>query len=277
MLCNKTVMGCMIEISSSLACFLFIVYSSSVYATENKEEMPSLWGQGQKIEFAFVLLPDEEGSRQAEEVGLNVAAEVQRYSLEKSDPTRKNSYNSPLRLPHVSIGQYGLEEKELSILYDILREAVRRYSPFNEAISHNLSVTEENIFLDFEGIYEKTNPQIIDLFLFLRKAYMDRVQTKFPIAQAERAKQENSTNPEEVELIEKYYQNWGIPEHNRIRPHFTLLYNYNPPREVIEKIIGHIAIPFQSIKITRLAALPIDYWGNALADKVIYSAALAGS
>lgn len=100
-------------------------------------------------------------------------------------------------------------------------------SHIQETMKTSLSVLENHIFYDVENCFERVNPEIVKVYLRLRAQYFEHIQTKFPIAQALMFKKEQPKKTEETNLINQYYQNWGTPEGNRIRPHFTLL--YHPP------------------------------------------------
>jgi hypothetical protein len=142
-------------------------------------------------------------------------------------------------------------------------------------MANSLSVTTENVFLDFQCVKENTNPIIIEMYVELRSQFMARMATKFPIAQALLQQFENKDNPDELALIEKFYQNWGIPEQHRIRPHFTLLYNYAASEADVRSALSGINLPPSLATMTfhKLGVVQIDTWGNP--TKLLYETNLS--
>lgn len=228
-----------------------------------------------RVEFGFCLLADEKTSEE-----IQILANIIPKSLENLDkrtkPTTWGDYfNQVVRIPHVSIGQYGCLGIELPKLKQIVDETAKKFKPLTEMMLQKLSVTDENIFLDFNNIKENTTPQIKEMYNSLREQYM-KLPTKFPIAQALVERYQNLDNNEEIELIDKYYQNWGTPEKNRIRPHFTLFYNYDTCEEAIRKTLSKVEISssLNTVSFSTLAIMRIDIWGNP--TQILHEAKLGG-
>lgn len=97
------------------------------------------------------------------------------------------------------------------------------------------------------------------------------------IPQALMQQYENRNDIAEVEFINRNYANWGTPEGNRIRPHYTLVYNYMAARKQIEKALYPLIVPEELSLITfdQLGIIQIDGWGNAL--EIVSSSPLKGN
>lgn len=235
-----------------------------------------------RIEFGFVLLPDKSQMTQLIKLRDQIATHFAKAPLNPANPIHGTYINKPTTLPHVSVGQYGLLAMEIQKLIDITKEVAARTPILKESMAPALSITVENIFFDTANTREETNPIIVDLYRKLREKYMERIYFKLMITQALIAKLENKNNLEELTLIKKYYQNWGIPEGNRIRPHFTMIYNYTISKEQLETAFAaDVALKdmlqkLRTITFTRLAIVQIDFWGNPLENGIIAEFPLAG-
>lgn len=257
-----------------------IFFSCSMSAMENGEilrqekESPSL-SLTERIEFAFVLLPDQSVLEDIQKLAHTVAGALATLEKRPSNPVWESYYDKVVDLPHVSIGQYGFLGREYASLADIISQTAQKFKPFTEPVLRELSVTEENIFLDFQGTRESTNPIIKDMYIELRTQFMDKMATKFPITQALLERLDNKDNSEELRLIDECYQNWGTPEKNRIRPHFTLFYNYAASKEAAKKALVNIPLPsaLENITLTRIGIVQIDTWGNP--TKLLYATCLS--
>jgi hypothetical protein len=139
----------------------------------------------------------------------------------------------------------------------------------------DLSILENHIFFDLVNCFEHVNPEINRAYLILREQYFEKIQTKFPIAQALMFKKEHQHKKEEINLINQYYQNWGIPEGDRIRPHFTLL--YHPPyhhdkmKNTLENdpVLKQKLTSINEILFTRIGVVQIDPFGNPIKDGLL--------
>ncbi|MDP2058359.1 MAG: hypothetical protein Q8J97_01370, partial [Flavobacteriaceae bacterium] len=234
-----------------------------------------------RVEFGFVLLPDpsklNDLTNLAEETLSNLS-EVPSLK-EKEEDIIRDGYNLVLtRLPHVSIGQYAALGIELDALKSIVDEVSDAIPVITEPMKADLSVTNENIFFDVENINASTNPVIVGLYKKFRDLYMTRIRSKQPIRQAYLQMVNNKNNPEELAFIQKHYQNWGTPEGDRIRPHFTLVYNYSGNKDDTQARLSMSKIPesLNVVRFTHIGLVAIDFWGNPLPEGLIYVVPLAG-
>jgi hypothetical protein len=95
-------------------------------------------------------------------------------------------------------------------------------------------------------------------------------------------KKNNLDESDEVAFINRYYQNWGIPEQERMRPHFTMLYhppfNNNDMKRTLaanENLTNQLN-DLASIKFTRLGVVQIDSFGNPVKDGLLHVSTLHG-
>ncbi len=221
--------------------------------------MTSLWANkpvrmDERIEFGFVLLPKHD---------LSPLVKVVKAKIAKHD--KSSGRNTPALMPHISLGQYGVLRAELPELVNILKEVAKNFKTYRAPMAGKLAVTAENIFFDFKHIKADTDPKLIDLYRAFRCAYMNQIKSRFPIAQAlfERINGDEI----DVELIDKYYQNWGTPEEHRIRPHITVIYDYSQPQEEVEAMLNKASmlkhLP-NDLEFDRIALVTIDPVGNGL-------------
>ncbi len=102
------------------------------------------------------------------------------------------------------------------------------------------------------------------------------------IAQAAAERTRNLSNAQELELFDQYFQNWGTPEGHRIRPHFTMLYNYTKSKADLEAAfatdehLSTLLANLRQITFTRLAIVQIDFWGNPIKGSIIAEFSLQG-
>jgi hypothetical protein len=263
---NKSCQDIVFILPKLFKVFLFIVcFSAYGEAMDEgfKVDVTTL-KPGERIEFGFVLLPDE-STRQAIQELANASLEsIKDLPGQHVDPNWGDYVNKVVTLPHVSLGQYGLLAIECPTLFEIVREIAEEFSPFKESMAEVLFATSENIFFDFQNIKGDTNPKIVGLYKMLREEYMSSLTTKFHIAQALLERLTHRLNLEELSLLDTCYQNWGTPEGNRIRPHFTLVYNYTPSLSEASAAVKKISIPdsLKTIVFNRLGIVQIDVWGN---------------
>jgi len=116
----------------------------------------------------------------------------------------------------------------------------------------------------------------VDLYKRFRKYYLDKVHTKFRTRLAESEFIENQNRPEEQRHIRTYFQNWGTPEGNRMRPHLTLVYNYLIEDKKTNEILLNFAIPYelQRIILPYIGIIEVDQHGNPVSDGMMYKVPL---
>ena len=229
-----------------------------------------------RVEFAFVLLPSNAEREHLLSLAQTVHYVLQDANLRNDIPCEWGSYhNSVLRIPHLSIGQYGMLGSELTILKNIARDVSTITPVITQSMSDTLSILDDYIFFDSRECFEKVNVHICKAYQALRERYFEQIRTQFPIAQALLAKQRFANDPFECERIERYFQNWGTPEENRMRPHFTL--HYHPPyvKESMHAILDkNNSIKMQlaslsTIILTHLGIVQIDPFGNPVANGLL--------
>jgi hypothetical protein len=230
----------------------------------------------ERIEFGFVLLPDDdvlqEIKQMSEIINSLLHPLVWRGNL---SPFWGTYVNRHVVIPHISIGQYGVLGCEVERLKSIVQGACAQISQIREAMELDLSILENHIFFDLVNCFEHVNPEISRAYLILREQYFENIQTRFPIAQALMFKKEHQHKEEEINLINQYYQNWGMPEGDRIRPHFTLL--YHPPyhhdemKNTLENdpVLKKKLTSINEILFTRIGVVQIDPFGNPIKDGLL--------
>lgn len=229
----------------------------------------------ERIEFGFVLLPDDDVLKEIEHVSETIICLLHPLPWRSNFPTFWGTYiNRRVVIPHISIGQYGVLGCEIECLKEIVHRACKQIGLIQEAMKSGLSVLENHIFYDVENCFECVNSEIVKVYLLLRAQYFENIQTKFPIAQALMVKKEQQ-NKNEINLIRQFYQNWGIPEGNRIRPHFTLLYHPPYNGDEIKNILENNHIlklklkKINPILLTRIGIVQIDSFGNPVNDGLL--------
>lgn len=237
-----------------------------------------------RVEFAFVLLPSNTELNHLLSLAQTVHYVVQDAVLRNDIPHEWGSYlNSALRMPHLSIGQYGILGNELDVLKKSVRDVSLVTPVITQSMKETLTILDDYIFFDSTECFENVNDYIRATYLALRERYFERVRTQFPITQALLAKQRFANDPLECELIERYFQNWGTPEENRMRPHFTLLYHPPYGKESMHKILDeNNSIKMQlaslsTITLTHLGVVQIDPFGNPVANGLLCSYPLVNS
>ena len=230
----------------------------------------------ERIEFGFVLLPEEDILQKIKLLSEMIYLELQNLRILEKLPAYWGTYkNKKAKFPHISIGQYGVLGVEIEDIKNFVKEISNKTSIIIERMKPNLSVLDDHVFFDVENYFENINPKIRDLYLVLRGHYFNKIQTKFSIAQSLLYKKTNPHNAEEISFINLYFQIWGIPEGNRIRPHFTML--YHPPfkrGEIEEHLYQNSAIKnklneLNTIRLSRIGVVQIDTFGNSLRDGLI--------
>jgi hypothetical protein len=172
---------------------------------------------------------------------------------------------------------------ELDILKSITRDVSIITPVITQLMRDRLSILDDYIFFDSTECFEKVNTHISTAYQRLREIYFKQIKTLFPIAQALLAKQRCANDPNECELIDRCFQNWGTPEENRMRPHFTL--HYHPP--YVNESMHNILDENQSIKmqlaslstitLTHLGVVQIDPFGNPVVNGLLCSYPLVNS
>jgi hypothetical protein len=230
----------------------------------------------ERIEFGFVFLPEDYVIKQIKNISETVNFLLEKLPLRQDIPKYWGDYKNKIAvLPHLTIGQYGLLGCDLDILKNIVKNVSKKTSIINQKMEKKLSVLDDYIFFDSAELYENVHTAIKNTYLELRQLYLSEIHTKYPISQVLFAKKQFFDNDQELNLIANNFQNWGTPENDRMRPHFTVL--YHPPYE-IEKMIdilnankdlGDQIKNLSNVKLTRLAALQIDAFGNPIEDKLL--------
>ena len=236
----------------------------------------------ERIEFAFVLLPSNTELQHVLSLAQTVHYILHDAELSNDIPCEWGSYhNQALRMPHLSIGQYGILGTELDILKSIVHDISAVTPVITQSMNDTLSILDDYIFFDSTECFEKVNTHISTAYQRLRALYFKQIQTRFPIAQALLAKQRCANDPLECELIERCFQNWGTPEENRMRPHFTLHYHSRYVNESMHTILDeNKSIKMQlaslsTITLTHLGIVRIDTFGNPVANGLLCSYPLA--
>ncbi len=232
----------------------------------------------ERVEFAFVLLPNNTELKHLLSLAQTVHYILQDAELRNDSPCEWGSYhNLALRMPHLSIGQYGMLGTELYILKSIVHDVSTVTPIITQSMNDTLSILDDYIFFDSTECFEKVNTHISTAYRALRERYFECIQTRFPIAQALLAKQRCASDPLECELIERCFQNWGTPEENRMHPHFTLHYHPRYVKESMHHILGEnqsIKMQLASlsmITLTHLGIVQIDTFGNPIANGLLCS------
>lgn len=255
---------------------LLMVATQAAEETLNDSTIQKI-SQLERVEFAFVLLPEPSTLKEIHNVAQEIAKTLAPLSQQSQNLIWGEDCNKVVRMPHVSVGQYGLLGLELPTLSHLVSEVAQQFTPVTEEILPKPSVTKENIFMDFLNIREKTNQTIIDLYIKLRERYMAEIQTRFPITQALLERFSNKEDHKELKLLDQGYQNWGTPEDNRIRPHFTLFYNHTASEMDCKKALENFTFPntLSNITFTKLGIMQIDLWGNP--TKLLYQTEIGTS
>ncbi len=230
----------------------------------------------ERIEFGFVLLPEDDVLQELKYLSERITSLLDSLEWRSNLPALWGTYiNKSVIIPHISIGQYGVLGCEIESLKEIAQGACEQISQIKGAMKDELSVLENHIFFDLKNCFERVNPEIVRIYSILRTRYFEQIRTNFPIAQALMLKKEQQNKKEEVNLINQFYQNWGIPEGNRIRPHFTLLYhppyNGDETRNILENdcILVHKIKKLNSTLLTRIGIMQIDPFGNPVEDGLL--------
>jgi hypothetical protein len=116
--------------------------------------------------------------------------------------------------------------------------------------------------------FSEVNHHIRDVYIALRALYMERIHTKSQKAHVLFAKKCLTDDPKELTLIERHFQNWGAPEEDRMRPHFTM--HYHPPfvlKKMKETLASNAELTKQIadlsvIRLTQLGIVQVDTFGN---------------
>lgn len=236
----------------------------------------------ERIEFGFVFLPDDNTLERLYEMSQHIYHILQGVET-RVTPIEWGSYvNHALRIPHLSVGHYGVLGCEVSILEEIVHEVANKIPIIPLKMQPTLSILEDYVFFDSVECFSKVNHHIREAYIVLRAHYMERIHTKFQKAQVLFAKKYFANNLKELMLIEQHFQNWGTPEEDRMRPHFTM--HYHPPfvLKKMEQVLGeNVELTKQlaslaTIKLTRLGAVQVDTFGNPVKNGLFCSYPLMG-
>jgi hypothetical protein len=184
--------------------------------------------------------------------------------------------NQAVRIPHMSVGQYGFLHHEFKNLCTIVSAIAGQTKPITETMARELSIIPGYIFFDTEQSGKNVNPKIKDIYIKLRERFINEIVTKFIVSGVLFSKKMFVDNPAEMNLIEQHFQNWGIPEGDRMRPHFTMNYLPSYENETMldalrsnQKLANQIEA-LSTITLTRLAIVHIDTFGNPLQDGLLF-------
>lgn len=246
-------------------CMLFLwTYEGNASAITNKEWIDQM-DETKRIEFAFALLPHQDQMDTIQKLAATAQSVVEAEPKQQDILSIMRHYQRQIvRIPHVSIGQYAMLGLDLEQAQSIIDRASKKFMPITLEMNRRLVATGENVFFDAAAIRAHTNPHIIELYRHLREDYFQSIATRAPIDQALLEKSLNKDDPKEVDLIEKFFQNWGTPEDNRIRPHFTLIYNHCADQKRLDESLQSVDVPSNLgvLHFSRLGLLAIDFWGN---------------
>lgn len=236
----------------------------------------------QRIEFGFVFLPDDDALEQLYKMSRYIYYLLQDIET-RIVPVEWGSYiNHALRIPHLSVGHYGVLGCELPELKEIVQEIAGKTPIIAQKMKSTLSVLDDYIFFDSMECFSEVNHHIRDVYIDLRVRYMERIHTKFQKAHVLFAKKCFTNNPKELTLIEGHFQNWGTPEEDRMRPHFTM--HYHPPfvlKKMKEILASNAELTKQiaalsTITLTRLGIVQVDTFGNPVEDGLLCAYPLIG-
>lgn len=234
----------------------------------------------ERIEFGFVFLPDDAVLKQLHDLSAHIFCLLQ--DIEKrAIPTEWGTYvNQSVRLPHLSIGHYGILGCELPILINIVSEVALKTPVVTQIMQSELSVLDDYIFFDVVETFLNVNPCIRETYIKLRTLYMEKIHTKFQKAHVLFSKKQLANDLKELALINDCFQNWGTPEDDRMRPHFTM--HYHPPF-VVEKMKQVLRLDSElrkkidslsEIKLTRIGIVHLDAYGNPVEKGLLYACPL---
>lgn len=230
----------------------------------------------ERFEFGFIFIPKHDQIKLLFELANIIHDEIKKLRSIQV-PSDWGSYkNQIVKFPHISVGQYGIMGCEIPNLYELTKKVV-----YNTPIAHVqmceiLSVLENYIFFDALNCYENVENIFKDTFILLRELFFRDIHTKFPIKQAHLTRKKNINNPLELMLLDNFYQNWMIPEYDRMRPHFTM--QYLPPfeKEEMQDLLQHnekIQTCLDKLKficLDRLGVIEIDTFGNPVKNEPLF-------
>lgn len=230
-----------------------------------------------RIEFGFVFLCHSDQMHALKNFSTLIHDELRSLRIKGDIPKIWGSYvNKPLMYPHLSVGQYGMLSVEIPVLMEMVEDIASHTSVTNLDMKESLSVLEDYIFFDAKNCFKDVDNRIKDTYIKLRSHFFSLIKTRFPITQAYLSKIQYQDNNDELELINRHFQNWMIPENNRMRPHFTMYYH---PRFMIsdikKKLSGNLEInnylkKLKTISLTHLGVIKIDIFGNPVKSKPLF-------
>lgn len=231
----------------------------------------------ERFEFAFIFIPKQDQIELLFELANLIHSEIKKLKPIPISDDRSLYQNQLVKFPHISVGQYGIMGCEIRDLYEIVKKVAHNTSILHIYMCEFLSVLDNYIFFDALNCYENVDNIFKDTFLHLRESLFNEIHTKFPIKQAYLTKKKNINNPIELKLIDQFYQNWMIPENNRMRPHFTM--QYFPPYDKIEieeslqhneKIQKYLK-KLNKISLDKIGVIEIDIFGNPLKNSPLFN------
>ena len=93
------------------------------------------------------------------------------------------------------------------------------------------------------------------------------------IAQAHWQRDLSSDKPHELELLDRYLQNWNMPEKD-FNLHYSLIYNFSGDKDKVKTLLHDLVVPDELTTLTfdQLGIVEIDFWGNP--TRIIHTAKL---
>ena len=263
-------------------CFIMLAVSNG-YTSGNKplsemtiEDYRQKRGYTEGLDFAFVLMDSTQKDL------INQQASKIHYSINHVSlvndiaPIIADYKNVVVRIPHASIGQYGIKKSELDILTKIVDEKAALYKPIPQTMNSHYNIQGHNINLTATTLGNDTTLVIKRLYEELRNDYKTQVKDKFRIVHAQWLYDTSADKSKERQLIEEHYQSWNMPEDNRFNIHYTMIYNSMRNKGHVYTILNQTTVPdtLQNINFDTLGIAEIDFWGNPM--NMIYKKKLGG-
>jgi hypothetical protein len=115
----------------------------------------------ERIEFGFVLLPDDDVLQEIKQMSEIITSLLQPLVWRSNLPPFWGTYvNRNVLIPHISIGQYGVLGCEVESLKSIVQGACEQICQIRDAMKSDLSILENHIFFDLNNCFERVNPEI---------------------------------------------------------------------------------------------------------------------
>lgn len=116
------------------------------------------------LEFGFVLFSSEK-DKAVKALAQEAYDRIKHLpSIKSGIECTGNYHNIQTCIPHISLGQYGLERDEITEIMDIVQQIADVTHPFKARMAKGLALTDNNIFYDFAQTHENTDPGIFSLY-----------------------------------------------------------------------------------------------------------------